>query len=162
MKYAKNTTVDANKSRAEIERTLSRFGATGFMYGWQGDRAVIAFSHQNKTIRFELAMPDKMSTEFTRTPGRKKLREPVEALREWEKATRQRWRALSLVVKAKLEAVECGISSFESEFLAHIVMPNGQTLGQWATPQIEEFHRSGRMPGMLSGLPPKRGVINAD
>jgi hypothetical protein len=28
--------------------------------------------------------------------------------RAWEQDKRQRWRALALVVKAKLEAVECG------------------------------------------------------
>jgi hypothetical protein len=38
-----------------------------------------------------------------------------------EAATRQRWRALVLVIKAKLEAVEAGISTLESEFLANIV-----------------------------------------
>lgn len=57
---------------------------------------------------------------------------------------RQRWRALLLTVKAKLEAVECGISTLEQEFLAFIVLPNSMTLGDWimenALPQI----RSGR------------------
>ena len=50
---------------------------------------------------------------------------------------RQRWRALALCIKAKLEAVECGITSFEEEFLAHVVMPNGQTFGKLALAQIE-------------------------
>lgn len=31
-RYAKETTVSPEKSRGEIERTLSAFGATGFAY----------------------------------------------------------------------------------------------------------------------------------
>jgi hypothetical protein len=34
LKYAANTEVSAEKSRAEIETVLRRYGATGFMYGW--------------------------------------------------------------------------------------------------------------------------------
>lgn len=34
-RYAATTEVTSEKSRAEIERTVSRYGATGFMYGWQ-------------------------------------------------------------------------------------------------------------------------------
>ena len=41
---------------------------------------------------------------------------------------RQRWRALNLAIKAKLEAVESGIVTFDQEFLAHIVGPSGQTV----------------------------------
>ena len=34
-KYAATTDVPAEKSRAEIEATLRRYGATGFAYGWE-------------------------------------------------------------------------------------------------------------------------------
>lgn len=43
MNYAQNTEVSVEKSRAEIERTLQRYGATKFMYGSDTNRAVIAF-----------------------------------------------------------------------------------------------------------------------
>ena len=33
-RYAANTEVGSERSRAEIERTLTRYGATSFMYGW--------------------------------------------------------------------------------------------------------------------------------
>jgi len=51
--------------------------------------------------------------------------------------------------KAKLEAVEAGISVFDEEFLAHIVLPDGRTVGQFMTPQIEEVYAHGRMPTLL-------------
>jgi hypothetical protein len=36
MAYAANTTVAPEKSRAEIERTLRRYGADAFSYGYEG------------------------------------------------------------------------------------------------------------------------------
>jgi hypothetical protein len=61
-----------------------------------------------------------------------------------------------LVIKAKLEAVETGITSFESEFLAHILLPDGSTFGQWAAPELERVYLSGKMPQKLLGLAPPR------
>ena len=40
-RYAADTQVSVDASRAEIERTLTRYGATAFMYGWDADRAII-------------------------------------------------------------------------------------------------------------------------
>jgi hypothetical protein len=67
----------------------------------------------------------------------------------WEQACRQRWRALALVVKAKLEAVECGISTFEEEFLAWMMLPDGSTVGDRMLPQLETAYRTGQMPPLL-------------
>jgi hypothetical protein len=39
-------------------------------------------------------------------------------------------------VKAKLEAVESGITSFEDEFLAHVMLPNGGTVSDLLRPQL--------------------------
>lgn len=65
------------------------------------------------------------------TPTGRRTRSDDAAEKAWEQATRQRWRALHLVVKAKLEAVESGITVFDDEFLAHIVLPDGGTVGRW-------------------------------
>ena len=50
------------------------------------------------------------------------------ALPASEQGKRSRWRALYLVVKAKLEAVSSGIVSMEDEFLAQTVMNDGETV----------------------------------
>jgi len=151
-KYAENTTVSSGESRIEIENTLTRYGASGFMYGWQDNRAIIVFTMQGKQVKFLLHMPDQNDREFTHTPSRGTLRSDDQRAAEYEKAVRQRWRALALVIKAKLEAVESGITIFENEFLAHIVLPNGQTTGDYVLPQIEEAYSKGRMPDMLPML----------
>lgn len=57
MKFAAETKVSAEDSRAEIEKVLRRYGATGFMYGWDEENAVLGFKAQNRQIKFVLTMP---------------------------------------------------------------------------------------------------------
>jgi hypothetical protein len=147
MPYAENTTVTAERSRAEIERTLRRYGADQFMYGWETERAMVQFRANERIIRFIIQMPDEQ--EFAFTPSKKQKRSPEAIAKAWEQATRQRWRALTLVIKAKLEAVEAGITEFEAEFLAHIVLPDGTTVGDWALPQVAKAYDMGEMPKAL-------------
>ena len=143
MKYAAGTEVSSEKSRMEIETTLRRYGATGFMYGWQPASAMVAFEAHGRTIKFMLPLPDKTDQKFTHfkrggsqwalTP-----RTEAAALAAWEQACRQRWRALALCIKAKLEAVECGITTFEQEFLAHFIAADGRTVGEHIIPQLND------------------------
>jgi hypothetical protein len=142
--YAQNTTVSVEKSRAEIERILQRYGCDAFMYGWNDKGAAIQFRAHGRHIKFELPLPDKTDRRFTQHS--RGYRTADAALEEWEQACRQRWRALALVVKAKLEAVEAQITLFEDEFMAHIVLPSGETVGEWMRPQIDEAYVSGAMP----------------
>ncbi|HWF01594.1 MAG TPA: hypothetical protein VG248_17460 [Caulobacteraceae bacterium] len=60
-----------------------------------------------------------------------------------EQACRQKWRALALVIKAKLEAVSAGITTVEDEFLAQTMMGDGRTVGEVVQPQLEEHLRVG-------------------
>ncbi|MEW8228634.1 MAG: hypothetical protein AB2748_23150 [Candidatus Thiodiazotropha endolucinida] len=147
MAYAEKTTVSTEKSRAEIERILQRYGADQFMYGWNEDSAVVAFRAEGRQIRFSLPMPDRKERRFTHHS--RGMRTPDAAMKEWEQACRQRWRALALVIKAKLEAVEAGIAVFEDEFMANIVLPNGTTVSQFMRPQIATAYETGDMPKLL-------------
>jgi hypothetical protein len=150
MRYAEQTTVPAEKSRAEIETTLVRYGAERFAYMTMSDRATIAFEAKGRLLRFDVPLPDRNDRDFWTTPGRRGTRTAENAHRAWEQACRQRWRALALAIKAKLEVVETGISTFESEFLAHIVLPgNGQTIAEWITPQMERLYETKKMPPLL-------------
>lgn len=145
-KYASKTTVPVDRSRTQIEKLLERYGASSFMYGWEAEIAVVAFQYERWGIRFKLPMPPK--EQFRRTDrGRPRSSDAVD--REHAQAMRQRWRALHLVIQAKLEAVECGITTFEEEFLSHIVTPNGLTVGETILPALEEAVETGKMPRML-------------
>jgi hypothetical protein len=147
--YAPNTQVSSDKSKAEIERTLQRYGATGFMYGWQDSKAMIAFQMANRHIKFILPMPDRNSKEFTHT-DKGRIRADNAQQQAYEQSIRQKWRALALVIKAKLEAVESEISEFEEEFLANIILPDGKTVGNFMVPQVRKAYESGKMPALLT------------
>ena len=148
-RYAEKTSVASDRSRAEIEKTLVRYGADQFMYGWQEDKAVVGFRMSGRMIKFILPMPDRSAKEFTHTPSKNQRRSEDAISQAFEQAIRQRWRALSLVIKAKLEAVEIGITVFDDEFMAHIVLPDGQTVGQFMRPQIAVAYNEGNMPPLL-------------
>lgn len=148
--YAERTEVSTDRSIAEIQRWLRRFGATAFTYGWDDESAALMFEMANRRILFRLPMPNRKDREFTQTPTGKK-RTQVAAEQAYEQAVRQRFRALSLVIKAKLEAVSSGITTLEQEFLAHIVMPDGHTVGEHTRPAIEAAYETGQMPPMLPG-----------
>lgn len=157
-RYAESTSVSGEKSRGEIERILSRYGADQFMYGWQTGSAIIAFRANNRQVKFVLPLPDRQDRQFTHTPGRAYLRSGVQQAEAYEQAVRQRWRALALVIKAKLEAVEAGITLFEDEFMAHLILPDGRTMGDWARPQIAAAYETGEMPSLLPGTAKRLAV----
>lgn len=148
-KYAADTSVPSDRSRAEIEGTLHRYGATQFAYAWGESSALIGFVANGRQVRFTLVMPNPNDSSFTRTEtGRPRTATAARAA--YDQATRQRWRALALVIKAKLEAVDAGITVFEDEFLAHIVLPNGSTVGDTVRPGIEAAYLTGQVPPLLA------------
>lgn len=125
------------------------------MYGKTVQCAVISFVMSGSQVRITVPLPDKADRQFWVTDTGRDRSESV-ALKEWEQACKQKYRALSLVVKAKLEAVEAGITTFEEEFMAHLVLPGGQTVGQTVgqrlLPEIDEVQRTGKKPPLLPNL----------
>lgn len=150
-RYAERTEVTSDRSRAEIEATLRKYGASAFGYGWDHAAATVMFEIQRRRMRFLLPMPDPKERRFTHTEARGYLRSDDAQAAEYERAVRQSWRALALVIKAKLEAVAAGITTIEDEFLAHIVLPNGATVGEWTRPQIATAYELNEMPALMPG-----------
>ena len=149
--YAAKTSVSAESSRAEIEKILERYRADEFAYASRQDSAVVQFRMNDRMVRFTVDMPDRSSREFWQTDtGRPRKEGP--AFEAWQQAKRQRWRALKLVIQAKLEAVETGIVSFESEFGMHFILPNGSTVADSVLPAIQDAYESGQMPASMSAL----------
>lgn len=140
MAYAENTSVPIDRSQAEIRKVLSRYGATGFAYGESDTVSMVMFEMSGRRIKMLLPMPKKPSPGAT-----------AESVRTYQQLCRSRWRCLVLVIKAKLESVESKITTLEQEFMAHIVLPNGQTVSQVMIPQIESAYSNHKMPPMLPG-----------
>ena len=129
-KYAQDTKVPVTKSRTEIERTLQRYGADQFIYGEQEGLAVVGFRMADRQVKIFLPLPVGDS--------------------EGDKRERRRlWRSLAMIIKAKLEAVHAGISVFDDEFMAHIVFPDGRTVGDHIRPQIAQAYETDQMPPLL-------------
>jgi hypothetical protein len=130
MAYAQRTQVPVEQSRNEIERILAKYGARSFAYFVEPQRAIIYFEAKDRRIRFELPLPQGETTRDAQ-------------------ARRQKWRALTLCIKAKLESVEGKIETFEAAFLAHVVMPDGMTVGQHTSARIAEAYSNGEMRPLL-------------
>lgn len=138
MSYAQNTKVPIARSQAEIQSTLKKYGATGFAFAEKGAAAMIMFELQGRRIMFRLPMPTPPSANANGA-----------SIKTYEQLCRSRWRALVLGIKAKLECVESKITTLEDEFLAHIVLPSGETVGDVIADQITASYQSGTMPPLL-------------
>lgn len=158
-RYAAGTDVTPDRSRAEIERVLERYGADEFQYTVGRARAQIAFLMHDRLVQLLLPLPAKDDPKYLRTPtGRARDRASDAALSAWEQDVRQAWRALSLVIKAKLEAVEAGIVTFEQEWAMHFVLPDGSTVAERVLPGIEQAYATGDVPALL---PPTRPALES-
>ena len=134
-RYAADTSVSIDRSKQQLERLLRDRGAEGFAVGWDAKEDRIEFLWRGLQIRFILP--------------RASLNQATQRARE--QADRQRWRALYLVVRAKIEAIESGIAVFEQEFLGFIVNPQtNTTIYEHAVPML----KAGQWQ---SALPPGRG-----
>jgi hypothetical protein len=133
-KFARETDVSADRSRAEIEQILRKYGAEDFAYGHSAQRAMIGFTAQARVVRFELPLPKR--GDYTTD-------------KQHAQGIRTAWRCLALCIRAKLESVESGIETFEHAFMANIVMPDGRTVGAHAMPLIQQAYESKNTPRLL-------------
>jgi hypothetical protein len=152
-RYAEGTQVAPERSRGEIERILTRYGANAFSYAYDENMARIMFRADDRMVRFDIRLPSLEDDEI-KYDGRGYYREQSARRNAQEKEIRRRWRAMALVVKAKLEAVESGLMTFEEEFLAHLVLPDGSTVGETAVPAIAEAYETGVTPELFPGQRP--------
>jgi hypothetical protein len=130
--YAQGTTVPVDKSRAEVERYLEKRGATRIFFMTEADQFVLGFVYEKLLIRFNVPVPTDGDT--------------------MAKVRRERMRALLLNIKARFAAIDSGISSFEREFMPHVVTPSGQTVAEWLQPQLRIAIDRGEMPKALPFL----------
>jgi hypothetical protein len=130
--YASGTSVSAERSRAEIETLLGKHGATQRAIAVNDDEQVahVHFLIHGYKYRLEIPLPkpaDRPASWSYYSPDQKRQWEASTA-RLLSQKTKERWRAIVLVLKAKLEMVQLGLSSVEKEFMADLVMANGQTM----------------------------------
>ncbi|MEY2849632.1 MAG: Leptospira phage [Actinomycetota bacterium] len=127
--YAADTSVPVERSRAEIENVLKKYGCDAFVSGWSPDGAMIQFAYRGRSAKVAIPYPKEHS--------QAKL----------ERAQRQRWRILLLLVKAQLESVRCGLQSFEEAFLPWMLLLDGSTVAETMIPQLPPAKERPRLEG---------------
>lgn len=124
--YAERTKVSPMQTLMQIQAELKKAGASQFML-LSDDESMsegIAFKRSGISYHMSVAVPDE------------KRRAPL-------------LRALLLIVKAKIVAVDSGVRSFEEEFLSDVLLPDNTTYGKRAVADIRRALESGHMPKAL-------------
>lgn len=135
-KYAANTSVPVERSRAEVERILTKYGASKFGTMSEETKVSVFFEVKGRQVQWSIPMPDK-----------KRM-----GVGDYEREVRRRWRVLVITIKAMLEAVESKLLSFDQAFLPHIVIPGtARTIGEaLSTPRIDALYAGTSLPALLS------------
>jgi len=142
MAYAETTSVEFEKSIAEIVGLLRKAGAD--QIGQMENRTgfTLGFEMENRRVRFQVTFLTKEQVAKMTGPRQ----DPAKVEQQWR---RQRGRALLLVIKAKLESVESQVETFEQAFLANVMLPGGKTLYESVKEPIAVAYESGQPPIML-------------
>jgi len=142
--YARRTPVEVVRTRTQIEDELRRRGASSFGYNVDDatGEAVIAFTMAGLQVRMALPLPDFDDDAFRFTPSGKYQRAPAEQAKAYDAEVRRRWRSLALIVKAKLVAVDDGITTLEREFLSDTVLADGATVWERTRPELERARQA--------------------
>lgn len=146
-RYAADTVVGVDRTQVEIHGLLAKHGATARAVGVDEStgRASIMFVLSGRQIRVEVLLP---TNGPPTSPPRGWYRWTDAQRQRWttdqrEKLARSTWRGLLLLLRAKLEAIEGGYSSVEHEFLADVLLPDGQTVGQLVMPAVKKAYLTG-------------------
>lgn len=152
MAYARETKVPVDRSRAELEKVLKRYGATRFAYAEEPTQATIAFELADRRVRVRVPFPS-WDDEAIKYTDQGYERSDSSRERALDQLTRSRWRAVVLVIKAKLESVEAGIETFDEAFLAWLLVPGtGRTVGEDVVPRLVRSYETGETPPLLPKL----------
>ena len=127
MTFAAKTQVPVSRTRQGIEAALRKAGATRIITMDEPAETVVAFQLEGRMVRMTGPVAPDVSDQVRRTL----------------------WRNIDQVVRGKLAGVDMGIETAEEAFLAHIVMPNGQTVYEAARGTLAVAYETGNMPALL-------------
>lgn len=128
-RYAEDTKVPVGRTQLQLKERLQKAGA---------DQVAVFESAEGGAVAFRLAGSMYRLT----VPANPRAKDPAQDLR-------RSWRLLFILTTTKLEAIRDGASTPEREFLADMLLYDGQTVGGWMTPQIDQARAEGRMPKQL-------------
>ena len=111
------------KTKQEINELLKRFGVTGIQWTWTNNQEALRFIHEYEQegvkhgLAFEIKVPEM---------GHRKGRGGYQKL---VRNDNQAYRIIWHVLKNRFVAIECGLKTFENEFLSEMIykLKNGKT-----------------------------------
>lgn len=131
------------KARDEITKTLQRFGceSVGFMDDFVDGSVLLAFKHRGRQVHLRASAKGWAGMYLKENPWN-----------GYRKSNKQKWEQAALAqgliavssilrdwVKGQVTAVETGILSFDTVFMAHVLTDNGQTI-------VERISTMGLLP----------------
>lgn len=128
-RFAEDTKVPAGQTQSEIKDRLRKAGADQIAVFESEARTAIAFRLGWAMYRVTIPIPP----------------EPDNRAQEERRA----WRLMGLLIKSKLEAIREGATTVEREFLADMLLYDGQTVSERMGPELQIAHHEGRMPAQL-------------
>lgn len=138
--YAEGTKVPLEKSLAEINGMLSRLNCSQTMTMQTDDHFMVAFVIDKVAYKMSVPKPNPKEKRFTEVGINGSTTKPATPKQHAEKVQQEmarRMRALAALIKARLVAVDEGITTMERAFIGDIVAgPNGQTVADMIVPQI--------------------------
>jgi hypothetical protein len=123
-RFAERTRVPVAQSQTEVKTLLKIAGSDKIAVYEDTEKSAVAFRMKDRFYRITVPVRAK-----ARNPGQEE---------------RRSWRLVLLLIKAKLEA-----TTFEREFLADMVTPDGSTVSEWIAEPLRLAYESGRMPDQL-------------
>lgn len=136
---------------------LQKHGAGQRYFGSDDEAgyALVGFSLDGRQIKIVIPMPKLEDIpERKDTRGLRGASKADARRRDYEQATRERWRLFVLMVKAKLEYIAIGASTVEREFLADVMLLNGKTVSSvlgGEKGELARMYETGKMPKLLLG-----------
>lgn len=159
-RFAENTKVTPEKSRAEAEGLLTKYGAkeVALMSSESAGKTAIVFIANSRRVKLEIVYPT--YAEWKKHAEKVKIYQYQDRYTKvstnWLRSElRRRWRVFVLRLKAKLEVCADDPAAFEREFLPDIMLPNGTTVGENIGPMLAEVYSGNRQLLTLPGLPSK-------
>lgn len=116
--YERATSGD--KALAELQRTLAKFGCQSFgtMTDQEEGCTIVQFKWRNRTVSLKASWRGYAAV--------LKKRKAISDAKAIEQAKISVCSVLRDWIKGQITAVECGVLSFDSVFMPHILLPNGE------------------------------------
>lgn len=148
MVYAEGTTVSVERSIQEAQSLLRKHGVTDMGVTITNAGGRIQFRTAERAVQFTVLSPAPDDA-AVRLYASGKPRPASDRAKRSQQVERERWRALVLTLKAKLESVEAGVETVEQAFLAQILLPDGSTVADQVAPALERAYSTGVTANLL-------------